>query len=146
MRYGSLAEAARGDAYANHCVNGKCSNCGECCADLLPLTDQELQRIKEYVKEHGVTENRQAPFWDWKAVDFTCPFRNQRDRKCEIYPARPYICRTFICTKTKKDAMRDRDLIHAGRDVRSLRWEIFGNSETIRVVAAIMMQHENIGC
>ncbi len=130
--YRGFAELARdGDKYGCNCINGHCSNCGECCTDMLPLTRAELQRLKEYAAKHHLKEHRQAPIWDWKALDLTCPFRNQQTKKCDAYPARPYICRTFICSKTKEDAHHDRDLIAESRSYYSLRWEVFGNAEVI---------------
>ena len=125
------------DQYANHCVDGKCSGCGECCVDILTVTPAEIGRIKEYVQKHNIKEHRQAPFYDPNATDLSCPFRNQQTRKCEIYPVRPYICRTFICSKTVEDARNDRDLIHQDRKVYSLRWEVFENPETIGFLLAI---------
>lgn len=32
---------------SNNCIDGHCSGCGECCADLLPLTKGEIKRLKE---------------------------------------------------------------------------------------------------
>lgn len=119
------------DTYKNFCINGKCSGCGECCVDLLPVTPAEIDRIKAFVQKHHVQEHRQAPFFDLNAIDLSCPFRNQHTKKCEVYPVRPYICRAFICTKTREDAIRDRDLIHRDRAVHSLRWEVFGNPESM---------------
>lgn len=130
--YGSWQEIVKdGDRYGCNCIDGQCSNCGECCTDMLPLTKGELLRLKDYAAKHHLKQHRQAPFWDLKATDLTCPFRNQQTKKCDAYPARPYICRTFICSKTKEDAHRDRDLISESRGIYSLRWEVFGNDEVI---------------
>lgn len=130
------------ECYSNHCVDGKCTHCGECCADLLPLTPGELEIIKRYVKKHKIKEHRQAPFWDRNATDLTCPFRNQQTKRCDIYPARPLICKEFICSKSLMDAHRDRDLIHSSRKVYSLRYEIFRNAECLKLLhsalAAVM--------
>lgn len=140
--YGNAEEMARaGDRYGCNCIDGECSGCGECCADFLPMTEAELQNLKDYTKKHNLKEHRQAPFWDRKAVDFTCPFRNQLTRKCDAYPARPYICRTFICSKSKQDAIRDRGIIHASRKVYSLRREIFGNEETVAYVREYTLRY-----
>lgn len=124
--------------YENNCIDGKCSGCGECCVDLLPLTPAEISRIKEYVKKHRVQEHRQAPFFDQNATDLSCPFRNQQTKTCEVYPVRPYICRSFICSKTREDAVRDRDLIHKDRAVHSLRWEVFENPEALVFIMAVV--------
>ena len=138
--HGKITDAATEDFYSNHCVDGKCNHCGECCADLLPLTPGELEIIRRYVKKHKITEHRQAPFWDRNATDLTCPFRNQHTKRCDIYPARPYICKEFICSKSLMEARKDRDLIHQGRKVYSLRWEIFENPESLHLLTAACME------
>ena len=131
------------DQYANHCVDGKCSGCGECCVDILPVTPAEISRIKEYVQKHNIKEHRQAPFYDPNATDLSCPFRNPQTKKCDIYPARPYICRTFICSKAKEDAHRDRNLLYSDRREHSLRYEVFGNTESLDLLAAVAVWRIN---
>lgn len=59
--HGKITDAALEDFYSNHCIDGKCIHCGECCADLLPLTPGELEIIRRYVKKHKIREHRQAP-------------------------------------------------------------------------------------
>ena len=39
----------------NFCKNGRCSNCGECCSDTLHLSNEEIKRIDDYLKEHKIT-------------------------------------------------------------------------------------------
>lgn len=139
--YGSYLDLPKdGEFYSNNCVDGKCSNCGECCSDLLPLTDAEVRKIKRYAKAHNLKEHRQAPFFDPKAIDLTCAFRNEQTKRCDIYPVRPLICQAFICTKSLQTAHHDRDLIHQSRSVHSLRYEVFGNAETLDFIKTIMMQ------
>lgn len=128
--YGKAADKP-GDTYRCNCVDGKCSGCGGCCTDMLPLTAKELQRIKIYAREHNLQEHRQAPFFDPGAVDLTCPFRNEVEQRCDIYPVRPKICRNFICSKPRSVVLAERDRITAGRKTYSLRWEIFGNPESL---------------
>lgn len=139
--YGSIQEVPPGDTtYANHCVDDKCSNCGNCCVDLLPLTKNELERLRRYAREHNLKEHRQAPFWDPNATDLTCPFRNQHTQKCEVYPVRPLICRSFTCAKPLDVAKHDWDEIHKTRQVVSLRYEVFGNTETVALLTAACMR------
>lgn len=136
--YGSIAELPKdGEMYRCNCVDGQCSGCGECCTDLLPVSPQELRRLKEYAKAHHLKEHRQAPFFDRKAVDLTCPFRNQQTGKCDVYKVRPQICRDFICSKKLEDAKRDRNLFHITRRPYSLRWEIFGNDEVVQFMIGL---------
>jgi len=137
------ALVAAGETYSNNCVDGKCSGCGECCADLLPVTPDEIRRIKAYVEKHHITERKDAPFFDPNAIDLTCPLRNNKEHRCEVYPVRPLICREFICSKSLQQAKHDRDLLHESRSPHSMRWEVFGNPEVIRLFAQIAMKGEN---
>ena len=36
----------------NLTCNGKCTECGECCSNLLPMTDDEISVIKNYIKKN----------------------------------------------------------------------------------------------
>lgn len=143
--YGSIQDALRAiPPMPINCVDGKCSNCGNCCVDLLPLSKNELERLRRYAREHILKEHRQAPFWDPKATDLTCPFRNQHTQKCEAYPVRPLICRSFTCAKPLDVAKHDRDEIHKTRQVMSLRYEVFGNTETVALLTAACMRGAGI--
>lgn len=75
---------------------GKCSNCGNCCSNLLPVQPSEINRIKNYIKKHNIKEHRIALFAN-DAIDLTCPFRDEGERKCSIYKVRPLICRQYFC-------------------------------------------------
>lgn len=88
--------------------DGKCSNCGSCCSDLLPLSDDEIKRIGRYVQGHRIKEQvRRYPTAD-PMIDFTCPFRNNDERRCEIYQVRPAICRDFQCDKPREEILADK--------------------------------------
>lgn len=67
----------------------KCTNCGQCCG-VIPATEAEIEEIKRYIKEHDIKARKQG---------ITCPFRNEKEKKCDIYPARPVICRLMGVTK-----------------------------------------------
>ena len=136
--YHEILEAC--ETYENHCIDGRCSGCGECCADLLPLTAEEVRRLKAYAKKHGLKEHTQAPFFDPGAIDLTCPFRNQAEGKCDVYEVRPKICRDFICSKSKEQAYRDRDLYHQKHSVYSLRYEVFGDRKCLNFLERVTME------
>lgn len=141
--YTSIYDLPTDDAYSNKCVGGKCTHCGECCADMLPLTKGELEILKRYAKKHNLKEHRQAPFWDPKATDLTCPFRNQQTQqtqRCDVYPVRPLICKTFICSKELLQAHADRDEITKDRKIYSLRWEIFENPECVDLLTQVCLK------
>ncbi len=79
--------------------NGKCTQCGGCCSNTLPMTDEEISIIRKYIKQHHIKEHRHFLPLAEPAIDMTCPFLNdnKKTEKCDIYEVRPRICRDFIC-------------------------------------------------
>lgn len=79
--------------------NGKCTGCGACCSNLLPMTDDEIRTIRKYIKSHGIKEFKHLLPLVNPSVDMTCPFMDDTKKcdKCMIYEVRPKICRDFIC-------------------------------------------------
>ncbi len=77
----------------------KCSSCGACCSNYLPLSSGEIKEIKRYIKKHHIKEQKHmiaptvAPVFD-----MNCPFldMSKEKDKCTIYDVRPKICRCFI--------------------------------------------------
>lgn len=110
----------------DYTVNGKCSNCGQCCSNCLPLSDAEVRRIKAYIKKHKIKEQRHNVM---TGVDMTCPFRDERNKKCLIYEIRPAICREFMCNHSHDDIMKAKLDIHKINRVVFMRTEFFGNKE-----------------
>ena len=85
----------------NYCINGSCSNCGNCCTELLPLTNDEVKLIKAYIKEKNIKPYSNVYFkYDNKeSINLMCPFRDFDKKKCLIYEVRPKICRLFKCNQ-----------------------------------------------
>lgn len=81
--------------------DGECSNCGECCSSLLPVRRSELKAMHRYISQNHIKPHRTSPMLAVR-FDMTCPFRNEKERKCDIYEARPLICRDYRCDKTHK--------------------------------------------
>lgn len=79
--------------------NGKCSGCGECCTDFIPLTVNEVINIRKYIKKHNI---KAAKAEDEKHIYAKCPFRDDVNKKCNIYEVRPSICRKFICNQDEQ--------------------------------------------
>lgn len=80
--------------------DGKCSGCGNCCSNYLPLSKDEIRDIKYYIRLKGIREQRHVVGPLAKPlIDLTCPFLDETkpDKKCAIYEHRPEICRTFMC-------------------------------------------------
>ena len=88
------------DGTYNLTCSGKCTQCGECCSNLLPMSDEEVKEIKQYIKANGIKEHSHivAPLATL-TIDMTCPFLDDSKscEKCTIYEVRPRICRDFIC-------------------------------------------------
>lgn len=105
---------------------GQCSNCGACCSDFLPISEGEVKEIKRYVAKHGIKEHRHTPPTMEPVQDFTCPFRNELERKCDIYPVRPAICRDFRCDKPRKEIQANKALYHGKYNVVDMRDTFFG--------------------
>lgn len=68
-----------------------CTNCGECCG-IIPASIPEVNAIRNYIAVNGISPVKR----DDKTI---CPFRDNKDKKCLIYPVRPIICRLFGVAK-----------------------------------------------
>nr|DAX12650.1 MAG TPA: Putative zinc- or iron-chelating domain [Bacteriophage sp.] len=89
--------------------NGECTQCGNCCSNLLPMTEYEIATIHKYIKEYHIKEHRHNYPTATPTMDMTCPFLNddKPKEKCEIYSVRPRICREFICCPSKRPPIND---------------------------------------
>lgn len=89
----------------NFCKNGECQKEGNCCGNLLPITDKEIKEIKCYMEKHNIKEQKHinALLVEQPIADLTCPFLdNSKELKCTIYEVRPKVCRDFICDPEKR--------------------------------------------
>lgn len=78
----------------NNSICGKCSCCGECCTTFLPVCQEEINTIQEYVMENNIRPNKVALVMQNL---LTCPYYD--GKKCMIYEVRPMICKEFYCYK-----------------------------------------------
>ena len=67
-----------------------CNNCGGCCGPV-PISQIEYKNIKEYCIEKNI-----VPIL---YLDYTCPFRDEKNKKCMIYEVRPMLCKLMGVTK-----------------------------------------------
>ena len=116
------------DNIYNFTVNGKCSQCGACCSDLLPMSEKEIREIRRFIKKNGITECKHLLPTANQCMDMTCPFldTDKKSEKCRIYPVRPAICRQFICDSEKR-AKHNRELLKQTRRIVDVRREFFEN-------------------
>lgn len=117
-------------------INGKCSQCGQCCSNLLPLSKSEINRIKAYVKKHGIKEQRHNATM---LTDMTCPFRDEKNKKCLIYEIRPEICRVFQCNQERDTIVANKMRMHGVNNVVLMRNEFFGNTEDLEWVLGTVL-------
>lgn len=117
----------------NFCKDGKCIECGQCCSNILPLSSKEIKEIKRYIEKHKVTEKRHFPPTRTATIDMTCPFLNDdKDcKKCEIYPVRPQICKTFQCNKPPSEIKKDKELFRVIKQTFNMRELFFGGENGI---------------
>lgn len=77
--------------------NGICSKCGECCGIVLPLDQEDADKIQEYVVSHKIFPNKYLRIMTNK---WQCPYYNgNKEKGCSIYEARPKICKYYQCNK-----------------------------------------------
>lgn len=128
MELVSIFEAAkRGmeDNVFNFTVDGKCSNCGACCSNFLPMSRKEVERIRAFIKKNNIRESVHLLPVAKTGYDATCPFRDNAGKICTIYPVRPEICKLFICDSEKR-VKHNRGLLRQTREIVYVREEFFG--------------------
>lgn len=108
--------------------NGKCTQCGKCCSNLLPMTQKEIEVIRRYIKRYHIKEYKHLIPLSQPVIDMTCPFLNddKPTEKCMIYEVRPQICRNFICRPSIRPKL-DLEYALRARPV-NVREEFFGDS------------------
>lgn len=108
--------------------DGKCSGCGQCCSNYLPISSKEIKEIKRYVKKHHITEQKHN-YPSVVAFDLTCPFLDDSKAKdkCLIYSARPEICRSFVCNDPN-GASKNKKLMHKKYTAINMRETFFGGN------------------
>ena len=79
-----------------------CSQCGQCCERVLPLTTDEIRRIKSFLRKRTIIvlpPSIVSPLSLNPLENKFCPFRLRKNGvcTCQIYPVRPFICRYYNC-------------------------------------------------
>lgn len=93
----------------NNTINGQCSGCGNCCANVLMLTNEEVLKIRKYIKKHNIAAVNRNTVFQFMNV---CPFLNY-NKKCNIYEVRPQICKNFSCDTSKSKDLSDYSKVRA---------------------------------
>lgn len=86
----------------------ECNQCGRCCANILMVSDKEVQTIKQYLKKNPIIKvNNRNTILMTEDVNI-CPFlyeENEGEKYCAIYKVRPSICRSFNCKEEYNKVM-----------------------------------------
>lgn len=104
----------------NNTCNGQCSRCGECCMPVLPLTIDEINTIKDYIKKNNIKMNNPIRK---DGIHFTCPFYNFDEHKCDIYEVRPEVCREFLCGNPTKIIKKNKYYYDKRADINGTHWD-----------------------
>lgn len=130
---GSLGDfiAMKENGITDFTKDGRCSGCGECCSDFLPVSKEEVNRIHRYIKEHGVKAYHKNVLV--QGFDITCPFRNDKTKTCMIYSVRPAICKEFQCNYPATRIAYNKSFFNQHYDIVSMREEFFGDNKNIRL-------------
>ena len=67
-----------------------CKNCGECCG-LVHISEKEYNDIKKYCIENNIKPK--------KVGMLDCHFRDNENKICMVYEARPMLCKLMGVTK-----------------------------------------------
>ena len=118
----------------DHTANGTCSNCGACCSNILPISKKEISRIKNYIKKHRIKEQVCNYPTAVPLFNFTCPFRDNTEKKCLIYTVRPAICRDFQCDKPRKKILADKEMYHRENNPVDMRAEFYGRQAVFATI------------
>ena len=81
-----------------------CNNCGRCCANILMLSQNEINIIKNYIKKYNIVPTNLNQVFDIEQQNI-CPFRDINNKKCKIYKVRPSICQSFNCNSDYSSIM-----------------------------------------
>lgn len=101
--------------------NGYCSKCGECCTPFIPITRKEYKRIKKYIDENNI---KPTNIREGNNVYIKCTFYDRENKRCNIYPVRPEVCKKFMCSYSEEKIDKNRKYFDE-------RAEINGNTEKI---------------
>lgn len=114
------------DNIYNFCKDGKCSQCGNCCSNLLPMSRKEVDTIRRYIRKNHIKECKHLLPTANRTYDMTCPFldTDKSCEKCRIYPVRPEICKQFICDNEHR-AKHNRALFGQTRQIIDVRSEFY---------------------
>lgn len=145
MSLGEYVYGNTGDmTYKNKTYHGHCSKCGVCCSTFIPLCNEDISRIKNYLLIHKIVPEHKG---EKNVLDMMCPFLS-RKKQCLIYEVRPLICRTFKCNRTIPQLIKKYGHLFLNK-IMSIKdmWNVFfyENRPTSIVLKEILKRKNNHG-
>lgn len=89
--------------------NGNCSRCGNCCTIAIPITREEENKIRQYIKKNDIQPENLYEENNFYAY---CCFYDRKNHKCKIYDVRPSICRSFQCNRNIEELEKEKIINH----------------------------------
>ena len=115
------------DKIINFTENGQCSRYGNCCASVIPVTEKEKARLKQYAADHGIEPK--LPSFPCSILYLLCPFFSKAEKKCLAYDVRPAVCRVFRCDKISvENIQRYARSNDDGPSIPTNLWTLFGKT------------------
>lgn len=104
----------------NNTCNGKCSGCGECCSNTIPLFLPEIKRIKKAIKDYNITYDYKD-FITPEGIHMLCPFLDTKTKRCKLhqidYNLKPEVCKKFSCGNSDKIINKNRKYFDTHADI-----------------------------
>lgn len=121
----------------DHTKNGKCSQCGQCCGNFLPISNSEIAQIKKYLSNHPEI-HEQKNMVSLKDSILTCPFRDDAHAKCLIYEVRPQICRSFMCNQSQQEIESHKADFYEFLNPVAMRETFFGDGDSEKAIMKLL--------
>lgn len=112
----------------------ECFGCDRCCAERAPLTiidcftlsvAMDVKSLSGFITRYTTVSVR-GPVVDITLrllEDGRCIFLNRKNRTCRVYPVRPFVCQTFICSPATERVQALREAVaNEGEDELVRRW------------------------
>lgn len=106
---------------ANCSNNGSCSKCGECCSPFIPITWKEYKRIKKYINENNINP---INIREGNNVYIKCTFYDRKNKRCNVYPVRPEVCKRFMCSYKQEKININRKYFDERAEINGKTWKL----------------------
>lgn len=121
-------------------IGGKCpSGCSECCGRVLPISQKEIDIIREYIAQNNVKPYKNFLYGNG-VVNMCCPFldMSKQSKHCMIYTVRPNVCKAYLCNNKVYDEEAEKQLFLSNIIVIDMWNEFFPESYEAKKIKEMM--------